>query len=251
MISTCSPRIIKAAGNGQPRFLQNRTQEILMFKETPPPAPIQRSFDRHFTSFLRPGDPQPDARRGAQYAQPVYVLGLEPLKNGQFGEPTLVSWRILMGFGSANGLYATVTSRDGDQAEFSGLSRGPKAALTLAANQNVRQLPQATENYELRLLSIPGLLTEAFWLKWVSDEPDKDVILPFSTAQKELQLWHRYSRQTFAEAAQKSAKNCLNAERDLKDQAVGRAKERSAAEKKKKDDWLKLARPAPERPPAN
>jgi hypothetical protein len=166
-----------------------------MLNEPTVPPVIRRTFDRNLAAFLRPDDPRPpDNQRAIRPAQQVFSLGLEPLSNNQpirvHAKPA--NWRFLIAAGSGKGLYATVTRHDHEPAEFIGLSRGAQAAVAVQADQDLRKLPAAqAEKYNLCVLTIPGLLTEAFWLKWVApdgteSDPSKDLIVPFVTAQKEL-----------------------------------------------------------------
>ena len=172
-----------------------------MLNEPTVPPVIRRTFDRTLATFLRPDDPRPpDNQRAIRPAQQVFSLGLEPLSENQSipDNAKPASWRFLIAAGSGKGLYATVTRHDHEPAEFIGLSRGVQAAVAVQADQDVRKLPAAqAASYNLCVLAIPGLLTEAFWLKWVApdgteSDPSKDLIVPFVTAQKELMPMHPY-----------------------------------------------------------
>jgi len=82
----------------------------------------------------------------------------------------------VIGNRSGQALSATVS-----QDKLVGLSRGPAVTAALNAARELRTLPEAANSaYQIRLLTIPGLLTESFWLKSLGDKPD--LIVPFATA---------------------------------------------------------------------
>jgi hypothetical protein len=224
-----------------------------MLTQPPPPAAIQGAFDRQLTSFLRTGDPSPDARRGKPPAYQVFTLGLVPLSEGRKLEDnvTSVSWRFLINSSSGGGLYATVAARAGEQPKVTGVSRGPKAVIALQANQDLRKLRQADTNeqkYELRLLTVPGLLTEAFWMKWIPDDAEKDLIVPFFTSQKLVPM-HAYSIDEFVGIAGPLAQARLRAEEGLRREAQRRNQDRRSVATNKRAQWQAKEK-ALNRPPA-
>ena len=222
---------------------------------TVPPV-IRRTFDRNMGAFLRPGDPTPpDNQRAIRPAQQVFSLGMEPLSQNHPMRDSAVAanWRFLMAATAGSGLYATVTSHDAP--EFTGLARGAPAAIAVQADQDVRKLPAAqAENYNLSVLAIPGLLTEAFWLKWIGpdgkeSDPARDLIVPFVTAQKQLMPMHPYTVEEFTRIAAPLAKKKLQSFKRLEEESQGRVKQQQAAAQEKRNAWRALAR-APEPPRA-
>jgi hypothetical protein len=211
-------------------------------------------------TFLKPGDPRPpDNQRAIRPAQQVFSLGLEPLSKDQSIRESAApaNWRFLMAAAGGNGLYATVSRHDHEAPEFVGLARGAPAAIAVQADQNVRKLPAAqAENYNLSVLAIPGLLTEAFWLKWVGpdgkeSDPARDLIVPFVTAQKELMPMHPYPVEEFTKKVGPLAKKKLEAYKRLEEEEKGRAKQQQLAAQEKRDALRALARaPEPPRPQA-
>ena len=228
-----------------------------MLNEPTVPPVIRRTFDRNLATFLRPDDPRPpDNQRAIRPAQQVFSLGLEPLSNNQpirdHAKPA--NWRFLIAAGSDNGLYATVARHDHDPAEFIGLSRGAQAAVAVQADQDVRKLPAAqAESYNLCVLAIPGLLTEAFWLKWVApdgteSDPSKDLVVPFVTAQKELMPMHPYKMEQFREVVVPLAKKKLEAFKRLQQVDDSRVKKHQTAAKDKRAEKRALEKlPGPPR----
>ena len=168
-----------------------------------PKNPPEQAID-YIDAFLQPGDPSPDNLRQQQYWQWTFTLGLEELAKANAKLPdAAVGWRYEIGDGSGQALSATVDSKN----KLVGLSRGPAVSSSLSVASELRTLPEAAEDdYEIRLLTIPGLLTEAFWLKSLDNKPD--LIVPFSTAQK-LRLGHPYHSEVFLNIMRPLAKDWL------------------------------------------
>ena len=81
------------------------------------------------------------------------------------------------------------------------LAQGPRVAEALQAAAAVAALPEVrAADYELRLLRIPGLLIEAFWL--VSQSGGADLVVPFLTLNKQLQLSRPYPLTDFMNVVQ-------------------------------------------------
>jgi hypothetical protein len=223
-----------------------------MLNEPTIPPVIRRTFDRNLAAFLRPDDPRPpDNERAIRPAQQVFSLGLEPLSNNQpiRDHAKAANWRFLIAAGSGKGLYATVTRHDHEPAEFIGLSRGAQAAVAVQADQDLRKLPAAqAEKYNLCVLAIPGLLTEAFWLKWVApdgteSDPSKDLIVPFVTAQKQLMPMHPYSVEEFTIIAGPLAKDRLDAFQQLETKEQATVNQHQTAAKGERSKTRSLRKP--------
>lgn len=210
-----------------------------MLQQPAPPPSIQNTLDRNLAGFLKPGDPQlPDVQRVKRTAQQVFSLGLQSLAQGgalrQTAAPT--SWRFPIP--ARSGLFATVARRPGEAPEFAGLSRGTQAARFVQASEDVAKLPQvADRDYEMRILALPGLLTECFWLKSIPENPGQDLIVPFATAQKELMPMHPYPAADFFQKASKLARERLDAFQQLEDEQAGKALELRELAQKKRAAW--------------
>ncbi len=200
-----------------------------MLTKTPLPSAIQRTFNRHLTSFLRNGDPRLDLRRDRHCAHPVYTVGLAQLANNEFPDACSCSgWRFLINCRYGDGLCATVANQDGDQPEFFGISRGPQATVAVRAKSDLETLSdvKCTEHeHELRFLSVPGLLLDAFWLNSCDSDPGNDRIVPFFTARKEFQSMHAYAVSEFKKVAVPLAQARLGQLRRAKEEAAGRKNE--------------------------
>jgi hypothetical protein len=158
--------------------------------------------------FLRPGDPSPREQGQQRYWQRLTKLGLQELANG---EMTIVpaGWRYLIAIRSGDALYATIDS----QGKMTGLSRGPEATVAFRAAQEIRTLPEASDkDYEPWVLTIPGLLTECFWLKSPAGD---DVIIPFFTSQA-LRSGHVYPIDKFLKIIRLLAQERLRPDDDLR-----------------------------------
>jgi len=155
--------------------------------------------------LLRPGDPSPQEGRQRIW-QKCHTLSLKALKEAadkltetqdlnQFAGGLLAKaeasewcWRYLIGFSSRDALFATFDP----QLKVTGLSRGPKATVAVEAARELRSLPATSDGeYRVRVLTIPGLLTEAFWLTRESGGDPNNFIVPFFTSQ-ELRGGHAY-----------------------------------------------------------
>jgi hypothetical protein len=155
------------------------------------PNEVWWAFVSHVNQFLRPGDPAlSDIQSGKQFAQQVFALGLNPLLE----DPDLQNakpggWRFLTDTRSGQALSAEIKGGGDGAPRMTGLSRGPRVSLALQAAIEVRKLPDVQRNdYELRVLAIPSLLTEAFWLRWASIQArGNDLFVPFYTMAKEVQ----------------------------------------------------------------
>jgi hypothetical protein len=184
--------------------------------EPTPPHAVSLAYTNGLANFLKPGDPSPAGDRSSQpQAQQVFVLGLDdlPLDNARF-----LGWRFLTGGRSGSALTAEVRATGpGGQPKLTGLSRGTGVTRSIHAAADVRKLPQA-EGHELRVLAIPGLLTEAFWLKAIPGESEDDFVVPFLVTPKELLLMHPYPAKDFLTTAQTLA----NQRRKAADVALGR-----------------------------
>ena len=122
------------------------------------------------------------------FTLPVYNLGTrDVLANADLkATARLVSWRYF----AANDNQSTAVVGDVDATatpRVTGLSYGALALETLKATQALESMPGlSATHYEPRLLRIPGLLVEAFWLKTMSPGDEADLVVPYHTLIKEL-----------------------------------------------------------------
>jgi hypothetical protein len=159
--------------------------------------------------LLRPGDPSPRQQGRRRCWQKCFTLGLKTLQKAPSASDMIAkaknsawSWRYLISFSSHDALYATFDY----QLKVTGLSRGPKAAVAVQAAGELRSLPEASGGeYTVSVLTIPGLLTEVFWLEWKSGNGPENLFIPFATSQEDLRCGHAYSAEEFFTLAAKLA----------------------------------------------
>jgi hypothetical protein len=129
--------------------------------------------------------------------QKVYVLGVQEVHDGT--PPTdldYAGWHYLALLAPDTGLAHRVSQQTGQPAIFAGLSFGRQAAGALQASQQIANLPGVPDGaYEARMLSVPGLLTESFWLK--ATPPASDVVVAYDSNAPGVQLMYPYSMAQF------------------------------------------------------
>jgi hypothetical protein len=110
---------------------------------------------------------------GPQAAHPIYSVGLNAIVNAtalaDFDK--IFCWRFLAGdvtAGIASGCWAT-PEMDGVPAKIIAAIRGPEAADVLASATGLNGLnivsSQPDNHYDVRVLRVPALCLEAFWLR--------------------------------------------------------------------------------------
>lgn len=110
---------------------------------------------------------------GPQASHPIYSVGLNTIVNagGLAAFDKIFCWRFLAGdvtAGVASGCWATAEV-DGVPAKIIAAIRGPEAADVLASATGLNNLNivsgQPANHYDVRVLRVPGLSLEAFWLR--------------------------------------------------------------------------------------
>ena len=111
--------------------------------------------------------------------QVIYALGLQDLLATGLQNARKVGWRFLAGSGLRQAVAANVTETDDQPPQMTALTRGPEIASAIRAAQRIRDFPQIKDppcEYELRVLKIPGILLEVFWLK---AKTGGDLVVPY------------------------------------------------------------------------
>ena len=128
-----------------------------------------------FTNALPPGFPQNAA------PQPAYAMDLERvIALTHPADDLFVGWRYLYLRGPADGVAADVNQVQGGSPIYSGVFYGPKIAQAITAAQQLTSIPGVPDgNYEVRFLTIPGILTDSLWLKATSG--GADWVVPYDT----------------------------------------------------------------------
>jgi hypothetical protein len=160
-------------------------------------APSQMWIDKlraSLADFATPGDPLTagllvENWEGPEAAHPIYSVGLKTIMNpdvlADLNQP--ICWRFITGgsdpTAKASGCWATPEIQ-GLPAKVVAAVRGLEATDVLASTTQLNQLSivvdQPANQFEVRVLRIPGLCVEAFWLKYTGLEAgSEDWIVPY------------------------------------------------------------------------
>lgn len=123
----------------------------------------------------------------------VYSVGLDTIKGLEKLDSinTPLYWRFLArGEGAATGAACLATHESSKlPPKVMAALNGPEVAEILETAENLNTLPEITGNpnhhYELRVLRIPALCLEAFWLKSLTGTPEEDLIVPYGLVAKD------------------------------------------------------------------
>ena len=142
-------------------------------------------------SYLSPTPKLPspaDLFQGAVQAQQVFYLSLNEAANhsGTINPPS-AGWRFLAGNASSGQLLARVVQIPSSQTwKLTGVFYGQRVSDAIAASSYLQNLPEVGSNdYELRVLTVPGLNLEAFWLV-ARSATSVDLIVPFPRVTEQL-----------------------------------------------------------------
>jgi len=134
----------------------------------------------------------PIERLRLTHPQPVYVLGLDDLREGrdlQAAQPA--GWRYLVEDGEARAtrplaLAQTIASPDGAHA-FASLNYGPFVVGTAEAIRAAEQMTIADS--DVRVLEVPALYLVALWL----DHGQESTLVPIAPAPAGIEANHAYA----------------------------------------------------------
>jgi hypothetical protein len=112
-------------------------------------------------------------------AQHVYSLGLDAAARGDADDIVKAGWRLFAGTTQQMIVMGRVTWRGQSGWKMSAVNYGDWAWSVLEATRKLDELPQVkTADYELRVLAVPALSLEAFWLV-SKTEGTQDLVVPF------------------------------------------------------------------------
>ncbi len=163
--------------------------------------------------FLRAGEPAPkvlvDAPAGRFLGLLAFTLGLKDIMGPGIGRARLEGWRCLMEAPAFPAVACVVTERrPGIRPRMTSLMRGRQIAQVLRGARQIESLDEVrAQDYSLQMLSVPGLLVEAFWLKSQGTGPD--LVVPFYSVSKELKLKRAYPMDKFMSIARSMASKFL------------------------------------------
>jgi hypothetical protein len=166
------------------------------------PGAAIEAFQRGLPDFFETDDLSPfPADLTNTFPLQLYNLSLRDIVNKTgLTNAVLVGWRVLADGGAALTPAAASVARVGESWSLASVSRGPGIDKALYAARTILSkagtLPQvAAADYESRLLSVPGLLTDTFWLKSFSSAGD--LVIPYDTLIRELDPTHAYGAEEF------------------------------------------------------
>ncbi|HTR34697.1 MAG TPA: hypothetical protein VMH80_02270 [Bryobacteraceae bacterium] len=147
------------------------------------PAPtntMRQTLTDGLKKFVQPDDPMVSALANGP-CHWVFTLALPELlgNGGGIAKAKAAGWRFLAS--SGNDTAAAELSEPppgGRPLKVRSFARGPQFLQAIHAAREVEGLPQASDqHYELRVLRVPGLLMEGFWLK--AQGTGEDYVVPY------------------------------------------------------------------------
>jgi len=152
-----------------------------------PPDAAQHAASDGVKRFMSPGDRRlaalSESSEGEWWRERVFLLGIKPVIGGIPLEKAAVAvgWRFLVRDSSGELAASYVTEPPpGGRPRLASVSHGKRLRPYFDASQKIESIARAhtqTERYQLRTLTIPCLLIEAFWL--VPESAESGFIVPF------------------------------------------------------------------------
>jgi hypothetical protein len=168
---------------------------------------FQQGIAMAIASNQMPGLPGPSP---TYRAQEVYYLGLtELVASGDIRLAQPVAWRYLTTGPTGQSYTADVTQSTGSAPVMASLSYGPAIEKTLDASRLILTLDSLpASNFTLRVLAIPGIQLEAYWLV-SSASAGTDLVVPYLTLSPQLPWMEVFPRDQFQVLARKLALQVL------------------------------------------
>jgi hypothetical protein len=152
-----------------------------------PPEAVQLAASEGVQRFLSPGDRRlaalAESSEAERWRERVFLLGIKPVIGGTPLEKAAIAvgWRFLVKDSSGEIAASYVTEPPpGGRPRLASISHGKRLGPYFDASQKIEGIGLAhaqTERYQLRTLTIPCLLIEAFWL--VPESGESGFIVPF------------------------------------------------------------------------
>jgi hypothetical protein len=155
-------------------------------RQTLPSEAVKRALREGIADFMDSNDPLAKTLLTASFGLRVFTLGLDKLDESFKQSLQSAGWRFMALSSSGLPIAADVVDRgDGEPPRMISLSRDPVIADMVVAARRIEKSPEVqAKDYDLRLLRIPGVLTEAFWLKPLVGEDH--LIVPILTKSRGL-----------------------------------------------------------------
>jgi hypothetical protein len=178
----------------------------------PPSDELRSALQTGLRTFLPGQEALVEAVLKAPRGIEVFTVALKDLvADAGITRAEAAGWRFLALEGN-DATAVDVISRDGERpATVAALSRDKLIAVVV---DGLNKLPEMDilrekQNARLRILRIPGILTEAFWLRTGSGQ---EYILPFLVPDAALKVMEVYTLEEFLDAARPIAERFLAAD---------------------------------------
>ena len=162
----------------------------MSLKRPTPSEPARRALVEGLGDYMDSSHPVGRALLQTPVALHVFTLTLDDVPRGVH-KARSAGWRFLAVAPSGAPIAGDVIDQEGLQPRMTGLSLDPIIGRAILATRRVASLPEVeAKDYELQVLRIPGVLTEAFWLKSING--GEDLMVPVLTASKLLKKMRPY-----------------------------------------------------------
>jgi hypothetical protein len=162
----------------------------MSLKRPTPSEPARRALVEGLGDYMDSSHPVGRALLQTPVALHVFTLTLDDVPRGVH-KARSAGWRFLAVAPSGVPVAGDVIEPEGLQPRMTGLSLDPIIGRAILATRRVASLPEVeAKDYELQVLRIPGVLTEAFWLKSING--GEDLMVPVLTASKLLKKMRPY-----------------------------------------------------------
>lgn len=145
-----------------------------------PPQPFLDALQRGIGDFVNSSDPFRERFLMAPAAGvPIFTLTLSDVADGNWAAAAPSGWRLVVGEETGSFALAEIAAgKRHPQPRMVSLSQDPRVADFSKRLQEIQQTEPFTsmQDVELRLLRIPALLVEAFWLR--SPDGNDNVVVP-------------------------------------------------------------------------
>jgi hypothetical protein len=169
---------------------------------------LKRAFARGVRDFLGRDAPLVEVLRQAEpFPEPVPVFTLtlaDLLDQSRDLQPKSAGWRFMTADESGNPVVGEVTATGREAPQMTSLSTDDRMRDTVRLTREIPESPRMQQDHELRMLRMPGVLVDAFWLK--SSSPGNDFYIPALTCTDDLTVGEFYSTESFFAAVRPLAR---------------------------------------------
>jgi hypothetical protein len=179
---------------------------------------VFKAMEGGLAAFLEDDDPLRKiltrVQRGQREEIQVFTITLEDLASGNWQKCEYKGWRFLAVDDDKNGVTVDVSAPiNGRPPKVVGVQRGPHAAKTIDALRAVDAPPGVpATDLTLAFLSIPGLLTDMFWIR---SKGGNGWTVAYRTLVKDFTRESSYTLQAFFNLAKPAAESRLRQHENL------------------------------------